>query len=75
MAHPAWFGGPQKTPKEQEETLKTGIKLALVVAGMMIVIALVQDYVKEQFSKLIDYKPSKASSEWVVENDTTEQLH
>ena len=71
MAHPAWFGGP-KTPKEQEETLKTGIKLALVVAGMMIVIALIQDWVKDQFSKLIDYKPTKASSEWVVENDEAE---
>jgi len=71
MAHPAWFGGP-KTPKEQEETLKTGIKLALVVAGMMIVIALIQDWVKDQFSKLIDYTPTKATSEFVIEHDTTE---
>lgn len=71
MAHPAWFGGP-KTPKEQEDTLKTGIKLALAVAAMMIVIVLVQDWVKEQFSKLIDYKPTSASSEWVIETDTNE---
>jgi type III secretory pathway component EscS len=71
MAHPAWFGGP-KTPKQQEETLKTGIKLALVVAGMMIVIALIQDWVKDQFSKLIDYTPTKATSEFVIEHDEAE---
>jgi hypothetical protein len=71
MAHPAWFGGP-KTPKEQEETLKTGIKLALAVAGMMIVIALIQDWVKDQFSKLIDYTPTKATSEFVIEHDEAE---
>ena len=71
MAHPAWFGGP-KTPEQQKETLKTGIKLALAVVAMMIVIALVQDWVKDQFSKLIDYKPTKASSEWVIETDINE---
>lgn len=40
MAHPAWFGGP-KTPEQQKETLKTGLKLAFVLGAVMIVIALV----------------------------------
>ena len=67
MAHPAWFGG-NKGP----ETFETGLKLAFAFAIVMIVIALVQDYVKEQFGKLVAYTPTKASSEWVVESDTTE---
>lgn len=29
MAHPAWFGGPQKTPEQQKETLKTGLNIRL----------------------------------------------
>lgn len=72
MAHPAWFGGPQKTPEQQKETLKTGIKLALAVGAVMIVIALVQDYFTDQLKKLMSFTPASASSEWVVENDTTE---
>lgn len=71
MAHPAWFGGP-KTPEQQKETIKTGLKLALAFAAVMIVIVLVQDFVKDQFGKLMNYTPASASSEWVVENDTTE---
>lgn len=71
MAHPAWFGGP-KTPEQQKETLKTGLKLAFVLGAVMIVIALVQDYFTDQLKKLMDYTPTSASSEWVVENDTTE---
>lgn len=71
MAHPAWFGGP-KTPEQQKETLKTGIKLALAVVAVMIIIALVQDYFTDSLKKLMKYTPTSASSEWVVENDTTE---
>lgn len=71
MAHPAWFGG-HKTPEQQKETLKTGITLALAVGAVMIVIALVQDCFTDQLKKLINYTPTSASSEWVVENDTTE---
>lgn len=71
MAHPAWFGGP-KTPEQQKETLKTGLKLAFVLGAVMIVIALVQDYFTDQLKKLMDYTPTSASSEWVIENDTTE---
>lgn len=71
MAHPAWFGGP-KTPEQQKETIKTGLKLALAFAAAMVVIVLVQDFVKDQFGKLMNYTPTSASSEWVVENDTTE---
>lgn len=72
MAHPAWFGGPQKTPKQEKETLATGLKLAFAVGAVMIVIALVQDCFTDQLKKLINYTPTSASSEWVVENDTTE---
>lgn len=71
MAHPAWFGGP-KTPEQQKETLKTGLLLALAFGAVMIIIALVQDYFTDQLTKLMNYAPTSASSEWVVENDTTE---
>lgn len=71
MAHPAWFGGP-KTPKQEKETLATGLKLALAVVAVMIIIALVQDYFTDSLKKLMKYTPTSASSEWVVENDTTE---
>jgi len=71
MAHPAWFGGP-KTPEQQKETMETGIKLALALGAVMIVIALVQDYFTDQLKKLMHFTPTSASSEWVVENDTTE---
>lgn len=72
MAHPAWFGGPQKTPEQQKETLKTGLLLALAFGAVMIIIALVQDYFTDQLTKLMNYTPTSASSEWVVENDTNE---
>ena len=68
MAHPAWFGGPKK-PEQQKETLKTGLLLAFTFGIVMIVIALVQDYFTDQLKKIIDYTPTSASSEWVVEND------
>lgn len=71
MAHPAWFGGP-KTPEQQKETIKTGLLLALAFGFVMIIIALVQDYFTDQLKKLMNYTPTSASSEWVVENDTTE---
>lgn len=71
MAHPAWFGGP-KTPEQQKETLKTGLLLALAFGAVMIIIALVQDFFTDQLTKLMNYTPTSASSEWVVENDTTE---
>lgn len=71
MAHPAWFGG-HKTPEQQKETLKTGLKLTFAVVAIMIVIALVQDYFTDQLKKLMSFTPTSASSEWVVENDTTE---
>jgi len=72
MAHPALLGGPQKTPEQQKETLKTGLKLTFAVVAIMIVIALVQDYFTDQLKKLMSFTPTSASSEWVVENDTTE---
>jgi hypothetical protein len=71
MAHPAWFGGP-KTPEQQKETLATGLKLAFAVGAVMIIIALVQDYFTDQLKRLMRFTPTSASSEWVVENDTTE---
>jgi len=72
MAHPAWFGGPQKTPQQEKETMATGIKLALGILAVMIVIALVQDYVTDAFGKLVDYTPTKATSEFVIEHDEAE---
>lgn len=66
MAHPAWFGG-NKGP----ETMATGIKLALGILAVMIVIALVQDYVTAAFGKLVNYTPTKASSEFVIEHEDT----
>lgn len=72
MAHPALFSGGPKTPKEQEDVLETGIKLTVAIIVMIVVVALVQDWVKEQFSTFIDYTPKKAYSLPFVENDTTE---